>query len=151
MKELLIVYHTQSGSTARLARAALAGAALEPDCHTRLLQAMEAGVADLRAASGVIFCTPEKFGYAAGAMKDFLDRTFYALQPEQLNQAYALIVSAGNDGSGAVRQMQRILRGYPMREVAPPLVVQGEPDEGALARAADTGTALAAGLALGIF
>lgn len=151
MKELLIVYHTQSGSTARLARAALAGAALEPDCRTRLLQAMEAGVADLRAASGVIFCTPENFGYAAGAMKDFLDRTFYALQPEQLNQAYALIVSAGNDGSGAVRQMQRILRGYPMREVAPPLVVQGEPDEGALARAADTGTALAAGLALGIF
>ena len=151
MKELLIVYHTQSGSTARLARAALAGAALEPDCHTRLLQAMEAGVADLRAASGVIFCTPETFGYAAGAMKDFLDRTFYALQPEQLNQAYALIVSAGNDGSGAVRQMQRILRGYPMREVAPPRVVQGEPDEGALARAADTGTALAAGLALGIF
>lgn len=151
MKRLLVLYHTQSGSTARLAHAAADGAREEEGCQTRLLRAMEAGAAELRWCDGVIFCSPENFGSLSGGMKDFFDRTYYAVLPEQLNRACALVVSAGNDGSGALRQMQRILRGYPMREVAEPLVVAGEPDAAALARARELGATLAAGLALGIF
>lgn len=151
MKELLVVFHTQSGATARLARAVFNGAGAEAECRCRILAAMEAGVDDLRRADGVVFCTPENFGYVSGGMKDFLDRTFYALQDSGAIRAFALVISAGNDGSGAVRQMQRILRGYPMREVAEPLIVRGPPDEAALARASEIGESLAAGLALGIF
>lgn len=151
MKHLLIVYHSQSGSTERLARAADDGAAEEGSCERRLLRAMEASAADLRWADGVLFCTPENFGYVSGGMKDFLDRTYYVVLEEALNRAYALVVSAGNDGTGAVRQMQRILRGYPMREVAEPIIVRGPPQEADLRRARELGAALAAGLALGIF
>lgn len=151
MKRLLIVYHTQSGSTGQLAHAVQAGAAEEGSCELRLLRAIEASASDLRLADGVAFCTPENFGYVSGGMKDFLDRTYYAVAAEQLNLAYALVVSAGNDGSGAVRQMQRILRGYPMREVSEPLVVRGLPQEQDLQRARELGAALSAGLALGIF
>lgn len=151
MKHLLIVYHTQSGSTERLARALHAGAAEDGSCGLQLLRATEASAAELRRADGVAFCTPENFGYVSGGMKDFLDRTYYVVAAEQLNRAYALVVSAGNDGSGAVRQMQRILRGYPMREVAEPLIVRGPPQEQDLQRAHELGAALAAGLGLGIF
>lgn len=146
-----MVYHTQSGATARLARAAFTGASRESGCRSRLLQAMEAGVDDLRRADGVLFCTPENFGYVSGGMKDFLDRTFYALQDGQTVRAYALVISAGNDGSGAVRQMRRILGGYPMREVAEALIVRGRPDDAGLLRACEVGEAMASGLALGIF
>jgi hypothetical protein len=38
-----------------------------------------------------------------------------------------------------------------MREVAEALLIRGVPDEGALLRARETGAALAAGLAMGIF
>jgi multimeric flavodoxin WrbA len=151
MKRLLIVYHTQSGSTERLARAAAEGAALEPGTTTTLLRAAEAGSAELRAADGVLFCTPENFGYLSGGMKDFLDRTFYALTPEQRSRAYGLIVCCGNDGSGAVRQLERIVQGYPMRAVAEPLIVRGEPETAQLEAARELGAALAAGLALGIY
>ena len=151
MRELLIVYHSQSGSTARLAREVFEGASTEPQCRTRLLPALEAGVPDVRRAQGVVFCTPENFGYISGGMKDFLDRTFYALQGGQQSWSCAILVSAGNDGSGALRQMQRILRGYPMREVSEALLIRGVPDEDALLRARETGAALAAGLAMGIF
>lgn len=151
MKRLLIVYHTQSGSTEQLALAVDDGAREEGGCERRLLRAMEASAADLRWADGVVFCTPENFGYASGGMKDFLDRSFYAVMEAALNRAFALVVSAGNDGSGAVRQMQRILRGYPMREVAEPLIVRGPPQDADLQRARELGAALAAGLALGIF
>jgi multimeric flavodoxin WrbA len=151
VKRLLVVYHTQSGSTARLACAAAAGARAEEGVETLLLRAAEAGAAELRAADAVLFCTPENFGYLSGGMKDFLDRTFYAVSPDGRSRACAAIVSAGNDGSGALRQLERILRGYPMRFVAEPLIVRGEPRAGDLAAARDVGSALAAGLALGIF
>jgi multimeric flavodoxin WrbA len=151
VKHLLVIYHTQSGSTERLARSVHAGAVEEGGCAVELLRAMEASAVDLRRADGVAFCTPENFGYASGGMKDFLDRSYYPVAAEQLNRAYALVVSAGNDGSGAVRQMQRILRAYPMREVAEPLIVRGPPQPQDLQRAQELGAALAAGLALGIF
>ena len=49
------------------------------------------------------------------------------------------------------RQLTRILQGYPMRQVAEPLIVRGEPQPADLASAAELGQALAAGLELGIF
>ena len=146
-----MVFHTQSGATGQLARAVFEGACSEPECRSRILPALEAGVSDLRRADGVVFCTPENFGYISGGMKDFLDRTFYALEGEERIRSCAILISAGNDGSGALRQIQRILRGYPMREVAEAIVIRGVPDADALQQAHDTGAALAAGLALGIF
>ena len=151
MKKLLIVYHSQSGSTERLAYAAAAGAREEEAVELRLLRAGEAGAADLHWCDALLLATPENFGFMSGAIKEFLDRTFYAASAQQLNLACALIVSAGNDGSGAVRQLGRILQGYPMRQVAEPLIVRGAPGPADLERAADTGRALAAGLELGIF
>lgn len=151
MKRLLVVYHSQSGSTERLAHAAVAGAREEAEVEVRWLRAAEAGAADLAWCDALLLATPENFGFVSGGLKEFLDRTFYAASARQLNRAVALIVSAGNDGSGAVRQLARILQGYPLREVAEPLIVRGEPGAADLERAADAGRALAAGLALGIF
>lgn len=151
MKRLLVVHHSQSGSTERLAHAAVAGAREEAEVEVRWLRAAEAGAADLAWCDALLLATPENFGFVSGGLKEFLDRTFYAASAQQLNRAVALIVSAGNDGSGAVRQLARILQGYPLREVAEPLIVRGEPGAADVERAADAGRALAAGLALGIF
>lgn len=151
MKELLIVFHTQSGSSQWLAEAAAQAAASESGVTVRLLRAMEAGTRDLRACDGVMFVTPENFGYLSGGMKDFFDRTFYPSEPGELSRPYMLIVSCGNDGSGAVRQLERIVKGYPLRAVAEPLIVKGEPDQPALDQAAELGLSFAAGLDMGIF
>ncbi|WP_339670413.1 flavodoxin family protein [Dasania marina] len=149
MKKILIVYHSQSGNTAQLARAVLKGASA--DAEVSLLPAMEAGVADLQACDAVIFGSPENFGYLSGGLKDFLDRTFYPLEPYQLNIPYGCFISAGNDGSGAVRQLERIAKGYPLRKVADPVIVKGQVSEGGLNLCEELGATFAAALAMGIF
>jgi multimeric flavodoxin WrbA len=151
MKHLLIVYHSQSGTNARLAQAALRGARQEEGTETRLLRAVDADTDDLLWADGVLFGAAENFGYLAGGLTDFLARTFYPAQLQPRSWVYAAFIGTGNDGSGAVRQLQRIARGYPMREVAAPLVLRGPADDAALARCEELGLTLAAGLAMGIF
>jgi multimeric flavodoxin WrbA len=150
-KRLTIVYHSQSGATARLAAAVSRGARQEAEIDVCCVPALEAGLAELLAADALLFGSAEYLGYLSGGLKDFFDRTFYPAQPHELNRPYALFVSAGNDGSNAVRQAQRILTGYPMKQVAEPLIVRGEPDQRGLQRCEELGLTLAAGLAMGIF
>lgn len=152
MKRLLLVYHSQSGRTARLMEAVCAGAAeLADEVELRVLRAFDAGLDDLLWAEGLLIGTPENFGYLSGAVKDFLDRTYYPAEGKTLGLPWAMFVSAGNDGAGAVRALERIATGYGWTRVADALVVQGEPDEVALARCRELGQTLAAGLACGIF
>jgi len=87
----------------------------------------------------------------SGGLKDFFDRTFYPTLPHQLNIAYGIFVSAGNDGTGATQQIQRIAKGYPLREVAEPVIVCGEVNAEGFRSCEELGHALAAGLSLGIF
>jgi multimeric flavodoxin WrbA len=151
MKTLLIVYHSQTGNTAQLAQAAYRGAGQEPAASTRLVTAFAATLDDLRTCDGVLFGTPENLGYMSGALKDFFDRTFYPAQEYKLNLPYALFISAGNDGTNTVRQIDRILLGYPMRKVAEPIICRGAITEAYLQQCEELGFTMAAGLALDIF
>ena len=79
MKHLLVVYHTKTGTTGRLAEAVISGAqnpAIE-GVELRTLLAKDAGPDDLLWAQGLLLGTPENFGYMSVALKDFFDRTFY--------------------------------------------------------------------------
>ena len=151
MKSLLIVYHTQSGSCARLARAAADGARLEEGADVVVCRACDAGVKDLAAADGLLLVAAENSGALSGGSKDFLDRIFYPAIERKLVLPYALLVSAGNDGRGAVSQAERILRGIPLVEATASQIFRGAPTEQHLDAARETGQALAAGLTMGIF
>ncbi|ARN75940.1 flavodoxin family protein [Oceanicoccus sagamiensis] len=151
MKHLLIIYHSQSGTTRALAEAVLRGAVTEPLIEPRLVPAMEAGVEELLWADALVFATPENFGYISGGLKDFFDRTYYAVASRQINLPYAVIISAGNDGTGALRQLQRIAKGYPLRCVTEPVILVGELSTEGLAASEELGAAIAAGLGMGIY
>ena len=153
MKHLLIVYHSQSGSNAQLAQAVLRGAQQEEEVETRLMRAFDAHTEDLLWADAVIFGSPENFGYLSGGLTDFFARTFYPYLEQAPTQSlpYAFFSSTGNDGSGALRQLRRIVTGYRMREVAEPIIVIGDLRDGDLQRCEELGQTLAAGLSLGIF
>lgn len=151
MKSLLIAYHSQSGASAQLARAAWRGARSEPDVEVVVRRVWDAGVEDLRRAQGVLLVAAENSGSVSGGMKDFLDRTFYPAIAGGLVLPYALLISAGNDGRGAVRQVQRIMSGYPFPAAAEPLILRGEVTGAHLQAGEELGAALAAGLSMGIF
>ena len=150
-KRLLIVFHTQSGNTGLLADAVLAGATAVAETETRCLRAFDAGVADLLGADGLLIGTPENFGYMSGAIKDFFDRTYYPVEGRMQAIPYALFVSAGNDGTGAVREIDRIAKGYGWKSVAEAVISRKAVSETELERCRELGEAMAAGLAMGIF
>ena len=150
-KHLLIIYHSQSGNTGQMAKAVNRGSQGEETVETRLLRAFDAGLDDLRWADGLLFGTPENFGSMSGALKDFFDRTYYPAEPYQLNLPYALFISAGNDGSGAVRDIDRIAKGYPLRKISEPLIANGDINQQHLEQCEEFGLAMAAGLSIGIF
>ncbi len=152
-KTLLIVYHSGSGRTAELAEAVRRGAGHEDVESVRVSfkSAFEAGPQDLLEADGVIFGTPENFGYMSGALKDFFDRTFYAVEGEIKNPPYGIFISAGNDGTGALSAIRRIVRGFPMNEVQEPVIARGELAQEHLEKAEMLGAALAFGLDAGVY
>jgi multimeric flavodoxin WrbA len=150
-KHLLIIYHTQSGNTGQMAQAVMRGCQEEAEVETRLLSAFDAVLDDLRWADGLLFGTPENFGTMSGALKDFFDRTYYPAEPYQLNLPYALFISAGNDGSGAVRDIDRIAKGYPLRKISEPVIAKGDINQQHLEQCEEFGLAMAAGVSLGIF
>lgn len=162
MRALLIVYHTMTGGSRQMAEAAQRGAAQhEVDVH--LIQARDAKVEDVLAADGYIFVTPENLAAMSGVMKDFFDRTFYGVLDRITGRPYATLVCAGSDGENAVRQIDRICTGWRLKRVSEALIVctHAQTPEKILApktivpedlqRCEETGAAIAAGLALGIF
>ena len=168
-RELLIVWWSMTGGTRQLARAVADGAGRGGEGATacrvpvRCLSADEAGPADLLGCAGYVFATPENLGTMAGRMKDFFDRSYYPVLDRLNGRPYAVVVCAGSDGEGAVRQIDRIVTGWRLRRASAPLIVRTgaqTPEailapktipEDQLARAGELGEALAAGLALGVF
>lgn len=156
---LLIVWHGRTGASEALAGAVAAGAGAQG----RLIRAEECGPDDLLAAAGFVFVAPENLGALSGLMKDLFDRCYYPLLGRVEGRAYATVIAAGSDGSGAQRQLDRIVTGWRLRRVAEPLIARlgaQSPAEIAAPKAVapadreaarQIGEALATGLALGIF
>ena len=146
-----------------MAEAAARGAAADREVNVRLLHAADAGADDVLQADAYIFVMPENLAAIAGVMKDFFDRTYYAALDRIIGRAYAVLVCAGSDGANAVRQAERICTGWRLRRAAESIIVctHAQTPEKILAlkiigaqdlrRCEDTGAALAAGLALGVF
>ncbi len=153
MKTLLIVYHSQSGGTASMAEAVIAGARDKDagDIDVQVRDALSATPADVLAADGIILGTPENFGYMSGALKVFLERVYYPCLEHTQGRPYALFIKAGNDGSGARTSVERIVTGLRWRAVQAPVIAVGIATESDLLACRELGLALAAGLDAGLF
>ena len=162
-KSLLIVYQTSTGATEQIAGAIGRGASGETGLTVTLQLASATRATDILAADGYVFATPEYLAAMGGLMKDFFDRCYYEVVDQVAGRPYALAVCAGSDGHGAIRQIERIVTGWRLRAIAPPLLVLTHAQTSAairaskivapadLERATDLGAAFAAGLSSGIF
>ncbi len=155
---LLIVWHSRTGGSEALARAAADGAG-----PATLVAAEDATPAMFEAAGGYLFVGPENLAALSGAMKEMFDRCYYPCLGRLEGRPYATIVCAGSDGANAQRQLDRIATGWRLRRVADAMIVNTAAQtpeailapktiaSAPLAAARDLGAALAEGLASGIF
>ncbi len=151
MKTLLIVYHTRGVKTTQLAEAVARGASAEEGVRVRMLRCAEAGPQDVLEADALVLGTPENFGYMSGMMKDFLERIFYEVEGKVAGRPWALLVSAGQDGSGAISSVERIVTGLRMKKVQEPILALKVVTPEVLAQCEELGAALAVGLAMGVY
>src|SRR5262245_11657753 len=149
MKTLLIVFHTGGTKTATMAEAVERGAKAEGGVKVVMKRCADAGSEDVLAADGLILGTPENFGYMSGMMKDFLERVFYACEGKVEGRPWALFVSAGQDGSGAITSVERIVTGLRLKKVREPILALREVTPETIAQCEELGATLAVGIALG--
>ncbi|MFO1398580.1 MAG: flavodoxin family protein [Burkholderiales bacterium] len=158
MKKLLLVWHSQFGGTAQMAAAARDGAAAIDGIEVAFVTAKDAGAADLRACDGLLVATSENFGSLAGVTKDFFERVFYPCEHDVAGRPYSVIVCAGTDGTGAMRDVDRIATGLRMKKVLPGVTfrsgITAQPQTipaDVLDACATLGATLAAGIVEGLY
>ena len=153
MTQILIIYHSQAGHTEAMAQRVARGAESIDGVQFILKKAGEATLQDLLECDGLAIGSPEYFGYMAGMIKDFFDRTYEPARKDRriFKKPYVVFISAGNDGSGALNQIERICLGYPLKKIYQPVVAKGELDEDTLKKCEDLGKTIAAGCEAGIY
>ena len=178
-KTLLIIWWSRTGAARALARACFEAAQAEFQVavgvagtsasgpaaafQAHIMRCDEVTTDDLLGASALVFACPENLASMAGMMKEFFDLHYYPALGQLNGRAYATIISAGSDGTGAARQIERIATGWRMRKMAEPLIcnVQAQtpeailatkhPDEAQLNSARALGQAFAAALVMGVY
>lgn len=136
-----------------MAEAVARGANSIENVRATLKDAIETTLDDLLGCDGLAIGSPEYFGYMAGAIKDFFDRTYYQARgrKEIFKKPYVIFISAGNDGLGAMRSIERICVGYQLKKVYEPVIARGEINEAHLTQCEELGKVIAAGCEAGIY
>ena len=149
------MWHPLPPSIRILRDAVLAGFADAGDpLPVRSLAAPDAGPDEVEDARGLVLVTTENFGMVSGLVKDFLERIypwFEEVPNRNPGLPYLLISKGGNDGTGAVRDITRIVTGLRWKEALPPVVVTGPVTDDHLAHVREQAATLAAGVDTGVF
>lgn len=116
-RTLLVIWHSRTGASEAMARAAA-------ECQSaRLVPAEQVDAEMILAAGGYLFVCPENLASMSGAMKEMFDRNYYPVLGKIEGRPYASIIAAGSDGQGAQRQLDRIARGWRLKRISDPLIV----------------------------
>jgi hypothetical protein len=84
-------------------------------------------------------------------VKDFFDRTFYGAQEKVFRKPFVVFISAGNDGTGALRAIERIALGYQFKTVYQPVIAKGAITEEIINQCIELGATIAGGCQMGIY
>jgi len=151
MARILIVYHSQTGNTMKMAEAVAEGARAVEGVEVILKEAAQATLEDLLTTNGLALGTPENFGYMSGMLKDFFDRTYNEAQDKVFRMPFVVFISAGNDGAGALKSIERIALGYKLKKVFEPVIAKGKITEDVLDKCRELGGTIAGGCQMGIY
>lgn len=141
MKTVLVVYHSRSGNTARMAEAVAEGAK-NGGAEVVIKKVEEATLEDLTVADGIVFGAPTYFGTLSGEMKSFIDKSV-RIRGKLENKVGAAFTSSGSLSGGNETTLISIIEAmliHGMIIVGDPIetgghygaVSVGAPDAGAL-------------------
>jgi flavorubredoxin len=142
MSKILIIYHTQSGNTEKMARAVAEGAS-SAGATVTLKKAFDANADDLIDCDAVIMGTPNYFSYIAGAVKDFFDRTLFTVRGKVGGKPYATFGSYGGGGEAAIEVLNNMCEKLELKKAFDSVGAQREPSSEALEQCRALGSKMA--------
>jgi multimeric flavodoxin WrbA len=148
MAVLLIVHHSPGPALSTMLSAVVAGAHAPgiQGVEGRVVEALNADAAMVRAADGIILGTPANLGYMSGALKHFFDTSYNECLVATQALPYGVFVHGESDTTGALLGVKTITTGLRWRLMQPPVSCIGTPDTAALEACWELGAAMAAGL-----
>jgi multimeric flavodoxin WrbA len=143
MTKVLIVYHTLSGNTEKMAKAFADGAKSVQGTEVVLKKAFDATLEDLLGCDAIAFGSADYFSYIAGALKDFFDRTYYPSQGKVTGKPYAAFATGGRGGEKALEVLDRICGSFKFKKAVEGVAVAGSPAPEILTKCNEAGKKLA--------
>ena len=151
MKTLLIVFHAPSENTLAMKTALENGAkAVADQINIVCLSPFDTQPEHVLKADAIILGTTENLAYMSGALKDFFDRTYYPVLEAKQGLPTAVIIRAGQDGTGTHNALKTILTGLKWRWVQAPLICKGPWQPEFLPQCEEIGEAMAVALSEGM-
>lgn len=142
MPKTLIIYHSISGHTEKMAEAIKEGAA-SSGAMVSLKKAADATADDLLECDTVLFGTANYFSYEAGMIKDFFDRTFFSLKGNVDNKPYATFGSYGGGGDKAILSLNKLCDNMGLKMATESVSTTRDPSSEALEECKALGAKLA--------
>lgn len=146
MVSVLLVHHSPSEATNRIAEAALAGLRMPElgGIDVVVRPALAASAADVLAADAYVLGTTANFGYISGALKHFFDTTYDEVREPTAGRPFSYWIHGGYDTTGAETAMKQITTGLGWSLAFDPLVLTGEVGAEHLERATELAATVAA-------
>lgn len=155
MTRVLLVHHSPTPTTRRIADAALSAAKLDElrelagddgaDLELVEVPALQPDVDQVLAADAYVLGTTANFGYISGALKHFFDTVYDHVREPTAGRPFSYWIHGGYDTTGAEKAMTAITTGLGWSLVHQPVVWTGEVAEEHLEHVQEmTATVLAA-------
>ena len=131
MAKILIIYHSKSGNTEKMAKAVEEGAS-SAGATVTIKDAGDATADDMLNCDAVLMGTANYFSYEAGMIKDYFDRTFFTLKGKVDGKPYATFGSYGGGGTVAIESLNKLCDNLGLKKAADSIGAQREPSSEAL-------------------
>lgn len=141
MSKVLIVYHSFSGQTKKMAEAVAEGAEGVEGTKVRIGEASDTSPRDFAEADALAFGAPNTFGGMAGALKDFFDRG-WTEHEKTAGKPAAAFTCEKPDETGALTQIETFFSFFGLNKIAEGVAAPGEAGEKELARCRELGKSL---------
>ena len=141
MSRVLIIYHTFSGNTKRMAEALADGVRSVAGGDVEIKTAPEAQPTDLENADGVALGAPNTFGGMAGALREFFDRAWVVHEKTNGKPAVAFTCEMP-DQTGALAEINKFIGMFGMKSNSDGIAASGQAGEKELAVCRDLGKKL---------
>ncbi len=140
MSTILVIYHSDTGNTRKLAQLIAEGAASAAGVTVKAIEAGKVDMAEAAKADGYAIGSPDYFSYVAGSIKTFFDKAFS--MPAVRGKPFAAFGTHGGGGK-VLAVVQSLGKAVKLKEVGTGVLTNSAPSDQDAVKARALGKALA--------